>query len=80
MKAARLAFLLSVEASLAAVVRNGPIVEKRQIAGVLGALASGDVGILGALGSVHARVVKSHANRPKMVNTAGLKGALPQTH
>jgi hypothetical protein len=51
MKAARLGFLLCVEAALADFNGDGPIVEKRQIAGVLGALASGDVGILGALGS-----------------------------
>jgi hypothetical protein len=51
MKATRLGFLLCVEAALADFTGDGPIVEKRQIGGVLSALASGDVGILGALGS-----------------------------
>jgi hypothetical protein len=58
MKAARLGFLLCAEAVLADFSGGGPIVEKRQIAGVLGALASGDVGILGALGSTYARLGK----------------------
>jgi hypothetical protein len=63
MKAARLGFLLCAEAVLADLAGDAPIVEKRQVLGVLSALGSGDVGILGALGSMYARLDKIHANR-----------------
>ena len=44
--------LFCVEATLAATVGSKPELEKRQIAGFLSALAAGDTGILGALGSM----------------------------
>jgi hypothetical protein len=51
MKLTRLLFC--AELALAVSLGSRPSVEKRQIAGILGALASGDTGILGALGSMY---------------------------
>ena len=51
MKIASLSILLCAEAAFAASLGRRPDIEKRQIAGLLGALASGDSGVLGALGS-----------------------------
>jgi hypothetical protein len=54
MKVATLSLLLSAEAALGAIIGDRPSdIEKRQFAGFFGALASGDSGILGALGSRH---------------------------
>ena len=51
MKVSGLSLLLCAEAALAASLGSRSDVDKRQLAGIFGALMSGDTGILGALGS-----------------------------
>jgi hypothetical protein len=55
MRATLLNFLLSAELVFAATLGSSSDLDKRQIAGILGALLSGDTSILGALGSMYAR-------------------------
>ncbi|KAF2418971.1 hypothetical protein EJ08DRAFT_702936 [Tothia fuscella] len=51
MKISGLCLLVCAEVAFAATLGSKPEVEKRQLAGILGALASGDTSILGALGN-----------------------------